>query len=389
MGGPLEVGALQGEEDDEEEGDDAEDQAQGQLRIRVSLADRQGDHGDERGDDEDADDPEDRRALEAPRHGRSLTRPGVEHCRVLDERWIRSLHVESMRRADLHAEREPHVLFQASTIGALLDGAFDGDLSFAELAEHGDLGLGTLNAARRRDDRPRRRVLPRRRRRRGSTPVAPEERTPVRGRHRSSSRRSTRGSRSGLGHDELLARLDALAPAERLLLRDPPRRPLRARPRPLGARARSRPTGRWPRSSPTSTSSSSPTSRGRCSASASPPTSRGSRSPATTCTSSATTAAAAATCSTRARAGLRVRLDPSDDLHVELPPAVELADPDLAAATHAAIDDGRGRLAEAPSAYMLASAALQALKFSAGTVEGVGDASRPCPLKRDSSPRWS
>lgn len=64
---------------------------------------------------------------------------------MLDERWIRSLHVESMRRGDLHAEREPHVLFQASTIGALLDGAFDGDLSFAELAEHGDLGLGTLN----------------------------------------------------------------------------------------------------------------------------------------------------------------------------------------------------------------------------------------------------
>lgn len=64
---------------------------------------------------------------------------------MLDERWIRSLHVESMRRGDLHAEHDPHVLFQASTIGALLDGAFDGDLSFAELAEHGDLGLGTLN----------------------------------------------------------------------------------------------------------------------------------------------------------------------------------------------------------------------------------------------------
>src|SRR3954449_5934928 len=64
---------------------------------------------------------------------------------MLDERWIRSLHVESMRRADLHREREPPVLFQASTIGALLDGGYDGDLSFAELAEHGDLGLGTLN----------------------------------------------------------------------------------------------------------------------------------------------------------------------------------------------------------------------------------------------------
>jgi acetolactate decarboxylase len=64
---------------------------------------------------------------------------------VLDERWIRSLHVETMREREMHAERDPHVLFQASTIGALLEGAYDGDLSFAELAEHGDLGLGTLN----------------------------------------------------------------------------------------------------------------------------------------------------------------------------------------------------------------------------------------------------
>jgi acetolactate decarboxylase len=64
---------------------------------------------------------------------------------VLDERWIRSLHVETLREEELHAEREPHVLFQASTIGALLEGAYEGDLSFAELAEHGDLGLGTLN----------------------------------------------------------------------------------------------------------------------------------------------------------------------------------------------------------------------------------------------------
>jgi acetolactate decarboxylase len=65
---------------------------------------------------------------------------------LLDERLIRALHVESLRRDELHAEREPHVLFQASTIGALLEGAYDGDVSFAQLAEHGDLGLGTLNA---------------------------------------------------------------------------------------------------------------------------------------------------------------------------------------------------------------------------------------------------
>jgi acetolactate decarboxylase len=65
---------------------------------------------------------------------------------MLDERLARSLHVESLRSRDLHPEHEPHVLFQASTIGALLDGAYDGDVSFARLAEHGDLGLGTFNA---------------------------------------------------------------------------------------------------------------------------------------------------------------------------------------------------------------------------------------------------
>src|SRR6478672_12532532 len=64
---------------------------------------------------------------------------------MLDERWIRSLHVETLREEELHAGHQAHVLFQASTIGALLEGAYDGDLSFAELADHGDLGLGTLN----------------------------------------------------------------------------------------------------------------------------------------------------------------------------------------------------------------------------------------------------
>jgi len=65
---------------------------------------------------------------------------------MLDERLVRALHVQSLREEELHAEREPHVLFQASTIGALLDGAYEGDVTFAELAEHGDLGLGTLNS---------------------------------------------------------------------------------------------------------------------------------------------------------------------------------------------------------------------------------------------------
>jgi acetolactate decarboxylase len=64
---------------------------------------------------------------------------------MLDERLISNLHVHALRRREAHADREPHVLFQASTIAALLEGAYEGDLTFAELAEHGDLALGTLN----------------------------------------------------------------------------------------------------------------------------------------------------------------------------------------------------------------------------------------------------
>ena len=37
------------------------------------------------------------------------------------------------------------VVFQASTIGALLDGVYDGDISLAELRRHGDFGIGTVN----------------------------------------------------------------------------------------------------------------------------------------------------------------------------------------------------------------------------------------------------
>jgi acetolactate decarboxylase len=65
---------------------------------------------------------------------------------MLDRRLVTALHVETLRHGELHAGHAPHVLFQASTVGALLDGAYDGDVTFAELAEHGDLGLGTLDA---------------------------------------------------------------------------------------------------------------------------------------------------------------------------------------------------------------------------------------------------
>lgn len=38
------------------------------------------------------------------------------------------------------------VLFQTSTIDALLEGVYDGDITFGELKEHGDFGLGTFNS---------------------------------------------------------------------------------------------------------------------------------------------------------------------------------------------------------------------------------------------------
>jgi acetolactate decarboxylase len=54
--------------------------------------------------------------------------------------------VQALRQAELHPEHDPHVVFQTSTIGALLDGAYDGDVTLGEVLEHGDHGLGTLDA---------------------------------------------------------------------------------------------------------------------------------------------------------------------------------------------------------------------------------------------------
>jgi acetolactate decarboxylase len=45
----------------------------------------------------------------------------------------------------LKAEENNDALFQTSTIGALMAGDYDGELSTAELGKHGDFGLGTFN----------------------------------------------------------------------------------------------------------------------------------------------------------------------------------------------------------------------------------------------------
>ena len=66
---------------------------------------------------------------------------------AIDTALIGALHVEYLKKRDLGAGARPHhTLFQTSTIDALLEGEYDGDVSFAELEDRGDFGLGTLEA---------------------------------------------------------------------------------------------------------------------------------------------------------------------------------------------------------------------------------------------------
>jgi acetolactate decarboxylase len=254
---------------------------------------------------------------------------------MLDERWIRSLHVESMRRADLHREREPHVLFQASTIGALLDGGFEGDLSFAELAEHGDLGLGTLNHLDGEmialdgeffradvDGRIHR--------------VGPEERTPFAVVTRFEPTVDERLPAAERSHDGLLACLDELATegASSCALRLDGRFAL--------VRARS-----VPRQTPPYRPLTEVVADQHVFELADVEgTMLGFRFPSYVEGIEVGGYHLHFISADRSRGGhvlescsgeLRVQIDPSDDLHVELPPEVELEDPDLAEETHAAV----------------------------------------------------
>ena len=254
---------------------------------------------------------------------------------MLDERWIRSLHVESMRRADLHAEREPHVLFQASTIGALLDGAFDGDLSFAELAEHGDFGLGTLNGLDGEmiaidGDFYRADVD-------GAIhPVPARARTPFAVVTRFEPTVEARID-GGLSHTELLEWIDGLVPdgASSCAVRLDGRFDL--------VRARSVPAQQPPYRPLAEVVAEQHVFDLEDVAG----TMLGFRFPAYAEGIEVGGYHLHFISEDRRRGGhvldsrasrVRARIDPSDDLHVELPPRVDLADPDLVASTHAAVD---------------------------------------------------
>jgi acetolactate decarboxylase len=65
----------------------------------------------------------------------------------IDSALVGALHVEYLREQDLGGDEHlHHTLFQTSTIDALLEGGYEGDVSFAELADCGDFGLGTFDA---------------------------------------------------------------------------------------------------------------------------------------------------------------------------------------------------------------------------------------------------
>jgi acetolactate decarboxylase len=255
---------------------------------------------------------------------------------MLDERWIRSLHVETLREEELHAERDPHVLFQASTIGALLEGAYDGDLTFAELAEHGDLGLGTLNGLDGEmialDGRFYRADVD------GAVrEVDAAERTPFAVVTRFEPTLDVRLD-DPLDHEQLLACLDELVP-------------------PDAASCAIRLDGHFELVRARSVPGQSPPYRPLTEVVAEQNvfeledvegTMLGFRFPAYVegievsgyhlhfltrdC------ARGGHVLGSRSAPGLRARLDPSSDLHVELPPGVELADPGVAAQTHAAVE---------------------------------------------------
>ncbi len=255
---------------------------------------------------------------------------------VLDERWIRSLHVEALREEELHAERESHVLFQASTIGALLEGAYDGDLTFAELAEHGDLGLGTLNGL---DGEMI--ALDGRFYRADVDGIVGE----VDGSARTPFAVVTRFEATidveldgPLDHEALLAKLDSLIP-------------------PGAASCAIRLDGRFELVRARSVPRQSPPYRPLTEVVAEQHvfeltdvagTMLGFRFPAYVEGIEVSGYHLHFVSDDRSRGGhvlgsrssgaLRVRLDPSSDLHVELPPGIELADPELASSTHDAVE---------------------------------------------------
>ncbi len=66
---------------------------------------------------------------------------------IIDPALLHGIHLTRTRHAGAMRPDAVHdTVFQTSMLDALLDGAYEGDLTFAELARHGDFGIGTLQA---------------------------------------------------------------------------------------------------------------------------------------------------------------------------------------------------------------------------------------------------
>ena len=66
---------------------------------------------------------------------------------LIDDRLIGALHVRALTRAGLdHDVAAEHRAVQAGTLEALMAGGYDGDTTLAELLRLGDLGIGTVQA---------------------------------------------------------------------------------------------------------------------------------------------------------------------------------------------------------------------------------------------------
>lgn len=65
---------------------------------------------------------------------------------AIDPDLVHALHLITEDHATAaHDPAAPHHVFQSSTVQALLDSRYEGDMSVGELLTHGDLGLGTLD----------------------------------------------------------------------------------------------------------------------------------------------------------------------------------------------------------------------------------------------------
>jgi alpha-acetolactate decarboxylase len=64
---------------------------------------------------------------------------------IIDDRLVGALHIRAMDRAAFALDGAiDHVAFQAGTLNALMDGHFGGDATIGEVLEHGALGIGTV-----------------------------------------------------------------------------------------------------------------------------------------------------------------------------------------------------------------------------------------------------